>query len=188
MKKAINIVGAILLATFSCQFSTSASTAPNDPNRIIDTIRVTPNPVILAATKVDKTANWDVDTADNTIQLTQSDAEALMKIAFAEAGNQSVEGQRKIMEVVYNRVLSSDFPNTISEVIAQSGQFESYSNGMYEKAEPTPETHQALADFEKNISPNRDIIAFETSRNHKSLEKYFRYLFTLEDHDFYVSR
>lgn len=188
MKKVINFVGVILLVTFSCHFSTSASTAPNKPNRIVDTIRVTSNPVILAASKVKKTANWDSGISDSTIQLSQEDAEALMKIAYAEAGNQGIEGQLKICEVVYNRVLSDEWPDSVLEVISQPGQFESYANGSFAKAQPTAETHLALAEFEKNINADRQIIAFETSRNKKSLEKYFSYLYSVKDHDFYVMR
>lgn len=92
------------------------------------------------------------------------------------------------MEVVYNRVLSDEFPNSISAVIAQKGQFESYSNGAYEKAEPNADTHIALAQFEAHKDYDSDIIAFETSVNHKSLERYFRFLYTAEDHDFYGFR
>lgn len=144
--------------------------------------------MVLVAHEVTKTANWDTDVSDTTISLSQQDAQALMKIAFAEGGNQSIENQRKIMEVVYNRVLSEEFPNSIIEVISQKGQFESYSNGTYAKAEPSADTHIALAEFESHKDYDSEIIAFETSVNHKSLERYFRFLYTAGDHDFYGAR
>ena len=49
--------------------------------------------------------------------------ELLAQLVEAEAGNQPFEGKCLIVDVVINRVESPDFPNTISEVIFQEGQF-----------------------------------------------------------------
>ena len=159
-----------------------------EPIEIVETVPITPNPVELLKEEVRYTAHWDENCSDTTIQLSQEDAVRLMKIAWSEAGNQSISGQKKVMEVIWNRVNSENFPNTIEEVIAQDGQFESYQNGTYAKAEPTVETHLALAEFEKNRDLNTDIVGFETVTNHKSLEQYFNYSFTLGGHDFYVAK
>lgn len=156
------------------------STDPEcDPQALADTIE---------GVMGEFTKGWDQDTEDNTIAISYEDAQCLMKIAYAEGGNQGVTGQFLIMNVVYNRVISEDYPDTISEVITQPGQFESYQNGMYEAAEPTAETHLALAELEKGKDLNAEIIAFETVANHKSLEKYFKYSFTYKGHDFYVQK
>ena len=108
-----------------------------------------------------------------------------MKIAYAEAGNQGVEGQLRVMQVVWNRTLLEDYPDTIKEVIEQDKQFSSVKSGTYKQAEPTAETHQALALFEANKDHDSKIIAFETTQNGRSLEKYFEFLYPLKDHDFY---
>lgn len=160
---------------------------PQSNNLIIETTKVTPDATVLAAAEVHSTMNWQ-EVKDTSIQLDYEDAQALMKIAYAEGGNQGVEGQLLIMEVCYNRMLSDDYPNTITEVITQKGQFESYRNGQYAAAEPTAETHLALAELEKGIDLDSDIIAFETCANHKSLERYFEFSFTYQDHDFYVKK
>ena len=55
--------------------------------------------------------------------LRESDEELLQKIAVSEAGNQGPDGMWLVMCVVMNRVESEDFPDTISEVINQKGQF-----------------------------------------------------------------
>ena len=166
----------------------NASIPVTDTKPIINTTPVTPDVVILAKNEVRYTQGWDQVTTDNTIEISAEDAQRLMKIAYAEGGNQGITGQLLIMEVVYNRMLSKDYPNTIAGVITQPGQFESYRNGMYEAAEPTAETHLALAELEKGKDLNKDIIAFETRANHKSLERYFRYSFTYLEHDFYVKK
>lgn len=57
------------------------------------------------------------------------DAYLLACLVYCEAGNQSYEGQLAVANVVLNRVKSPLFPNTISEVIYQSGQFSPASSG-----------------------------------------------------------
>ncbi len=47
----------------------------------------------------------------------------LAALIYCEAGNQPYEGQVAVGAVVMNRVRSGSYPNTISEVIYQSGQF-----------------------------------------------------------------
>ena len=51
------------------------------------------------------------------------DVTLLGAVIYCEAGNQSYEGMVAVGAVVMNRVSSSSFPNSISEVIYQSGQF-----------------------------------------------------------------
>lgn len=60
--------------------------------------------------------------------------ELLAQLVHAEAGNQSFEGKCLVAEVVLNRVESPDFPDTITEVIFQDGQFSVAYNGRLEKA------------------------------------------------------
>ena len=57
------------------------------------------------------------------IEMSYEEAQELMKIAFCEAGNQGIEGQRFVMSVIINRVNSPDWPDTIHEVIYQPCQF-----------------------------------------------------------------
>ncbi|MEI3194538.1 MAG: cell wall hydrolase [Lachnospiraceae bacterium] len=58
----------------------------------------------------------------------------LAAIIYCEAGNQSYEGMVAVGAVVMNRVYSSSFPNSISEVIYQSGQFTPASSGVLASA------------------------------------------------------
>ena len=49
--------------------------------------------------------------------------ELLASIIYCEAGNQPYEGQVAVGAVIMNRVKSGSYPNSIEEVIYQSGQF-----------------------------------------------------------------
>lgn len=53
--------------------------------------------------------------------------ELILKTTYAEAGNQSIEGQRAVIEIILNRVLSERYPDTITGVLSQSGQFETWN-------------------------------------------------------------
>ena len=134
------------------------------------------------------TQNWDEGCSDSTIQISYEDAQRLMKIAYAEAGTQGIDGQLRVMQVVWNRVQSPDFPDSIEGVISQPHQFQTYERGTYSTAQPTAETHQALALFESNKDHDNRIIAFETSSCNRTLEKYFCFLYQLKDHDFFSQK
>lgn len=60
-----------------------------------------------------------------------SDLAMLAAIVECEAGGESYEGQLAVASVVVNRVKSGSFPNTISGVIYQSGQFSPVASGRF---------------------------------------------------------
>ena len=62
------------------------------------------------------------------------DTSLLAALIYCEAGNQSYEGMVAVGAVVMNRVYSGSFPNTISEVIYQGGQFTPASSGALASA------------------------------------------------------
>ena len=62
------------------------------------------------------------------------DTALLAALIYCEAGNQSYEGMVAVGAVVMNRVYSSSFPNSISEVIYQGGQFTPASSGSLSSA------------------------------------------------------
>ncbi len=62
------------------------------------------------------------------------DLTLLAAIIYCEAGNQPWDGKVAVGAVVLNRVASSSFPDTIYDVIYQSGQFTPASNGSLASA------------------------------------------------------
>lgn len=60
--------------------------------------------------------------------------ELLAAVVEAEAGNQDMTGKRLVVDVVLNRVDSTLFPGTITEVLEQPGQFSTMWNGAVEEA------------------------------------------------------
>lgn len=71
--------------------------------------------------------------------------ELLAVCVEAEAGNQSLEGKRLVVDVILNRVDSVEWPDTVKEVIEQPVQFASYwDGGMESIVEPSEETYEAI--------------------------------------------
>lgn len=87
-----------------------------------------------------------------TVTANSDDLNLLAAIIYCEAGNQSREGKVAVGAVVMNRVASSLFPNTIREVIYQSGQF-------------TPAYSGALASALANGVPSSCVEAAQAALN-----------------------
>lgn len=71
------------------------------------------------------------------ITITPEDIELLARLAWREARGEGLLGMRLVIEVVFNRVLSDKFPNTIYDVLYQPGQF-APSGGALELSDITP--------------------------------------------------
>lgn len=87
--------------------------------------------------------------------------ELLAQLVEAEAGNQDFEGKCLVVDVILNRVESEDFPNTISEVIFQEGQFSVVENGAFEKAAwNMKESDYAAVMCEIELHTNKEVLYF----------------------------
>ena len=87
--------------------------------------------------------------------------EVLAQLVEAEAGNQPFEGKCLVADVILNRVESPDFPDTISEVIFQEGQFSVVSNGAFDEAGwNMKEDDYAAVLCEMQLHQNKDVLYF----------------------------
>lgn len=64
--------------------------------------------------------------ADTIDGLTDYEKDLICRITFREAGNQSEEGKRAVIEVILNRLNSDVWPNTVEGVLSQSHQFSTW--------------------------------------------------------------
>jgi N-acetylmuramoyl-L-alanine amidase len=64
-----------------------------------------------------------------TSGVSEYEKDLLARLVRAEAQGEPYAGKVAVATVILNRVKSSDFPNSISEVILQKGQFSPVSNG-----------------------------------------------------------
>ena len=77
------------------------------------------------------------------IHLTDAEADTLARVIWLEARGEPFEGQQAVAEVVFNRMLSPAFPNTLDEVIYQERQFSTAER--IEIAEPTETQYIAIS-------------------------------------------
>ena len=76
------------------------------------------------------------------IELTWAEMELLARVVWVEARGESFEGQQAVAEVVFNRMVSDKFPNTLAEVIYQNDQFRSVP--YLDEAEPSQTQYEAI--------------------------------------------
>lgn len=55
----------------------------------------------------------------DSINISENELHELAAIVYLEAGNQSAKGQQAVAEVVLNRVISPDFPDSVHDVLHQ---------------------------------------------------------------------
>lgn len=116
-------------------------------------------------------------------EFTEEESLVLQKIAIAEAQTEGIGGMAFVMQTVLNRVESPDFPDTIYDVVSQDGQFTTFANGMYDKAQPTENSQKALDLL--NILQNRDQLYFEVTCDNSWQSRNLTYVFTYKSHTFY---
>lgn len=79
------------------------------------------------------------------MELSAKEYECLLRIVQAEAADEPLEGKILVANVVLNRVLSGRFPNSVTGVVFQEGQFSPIRDGAYNRAKPSAETKEAVA-------------------------------------------
>lgn len=101
------------------------------------------------------------------ITMTETERDELAAIIYLEARGEPAEGQQAVAEVVFNRVIHQDFPDSIYEVLHQGEDTEvlQFSTiDLLETAEPTQEQFDAIdvALYGPSILPN-EVVFFSTT-------------------------
>ena len=76
------------------------------------------------------------------IELTLQERQLLAKVVWVEARGECMEGQQAVAEVVFNRMVSDQFPDSVYQVIHGQGQFRSVP--FLEDAEPYQMQYEAI--------------------------------------------
>lgn len=79
----------------------------------------------------------ETETEPQPNEYTEDDLYTLSHIIQCEAGNCQREMMEGVGSVVLNRVADPRFPNTITEVVNQSGQYTPVASGAFASAQPT---------------------------------------------------
>lgn len=91
--------------------------------------------------------------------LTPEEYTVLAHCVEAEAGNQDVYGRQLVVDVVFNRVDSDEFPDNVIDVIYQEHQFAVVTDGRIDKVTPSEDTYKAI-DLECDLQTNTEVMYF----------------------------
>ncbi len=94
------------------------------------------------------------------VAATYPEVQLLARLVNAEAGLEPYAGKVAVAAVVLNRVRSPRFPNTISGVIFQPGEFEPVSTGYLWQVPVTQEALQAVYDALAGWDPTGGALFF----------------------------
>ena len=114
-----------------------------------------------------------------SLDYTEEEIELLALLTMAEAEGECEEGKRLVISTVLNRVDHPYFPDTINDVIYQSGQFEAMWNGRVNRCVVTEEVRQLVID-EMISRTNSEVMYF----NAIGYPSYGKKLFKVGNHYF----
>lgn len=120
-----------------------------------------------------------------SLDYSASDAYLLAKIAYAEAGGEDIEGQALVIRVVLNRVWADDFPDTVSDVIFQEGQFAGVQSEAWDVIDLPDSAWAALELVESGWDESQGATYFCTDKESNWHREHLQYLFTHGGHLFF---
>ena len=125
-------------------------------------------PIISETVKTVKTVEVIECEVPEGLTLSTAEKELIAKLVHAEAGNQDQVGKRLVVDVIFNRLASDDFPDTVSGVIYQVGQFTTPAN-VY--------TADDLEAVEKELGDLLDsnVLYFRTGKYHPHGKKLYQH-------------
>jgi hypothetical protein len=94
------------------------------------------------------------DTELPSLDFTDEEIEILQRITEAECTGQSIESKENVVSVIINRILDLNFPDTVSEIVFQDGQFSPISDKRYYSVSVTEKTIEAVNNVIKNGTTN----------------------------------
>jgi N-acetylmuramoyl-L-alanine amidase len=89
--------------------------------------------------------------------------EQMARIIHSEARGESFQGQVAVGAVVLNRVQASQFPDSISDVIFQTGQFSAIGDGQY-TLNPDASAYQAARAALNGVDPTNGALFYHNPK------------------------
>ena len=127
--------------------------------------------------------------ASRRIRYTDEDYQVLLRIVQAEAGICDKRGKRLVADVIINRVLSKEFPNSVKAVVYEPSQFQPVSNGAINSVKVTAETIECVDRALDGEDYSNGALYFMNRRGSGSaaawFDRHLTYLFAHDGHEFF---
>lgn len=105
--------------------------------------------------------------------LTPYERELICRIATLEAGNQCIEGQRAVIEVILNRIIGPKWPNTVEGVLSAPRQFSTWKYRHKVTTEQIYHMNNVLTLMscsDKTILPDNNYVYFNCKARKNSIK------------------
>ena len=126
---------------------------------------------------------------DRRIPYTDEDYQVLLRIVQAEAGICDKRGKILVADVIINRVLSKEFPNSVKAVVYEPSQFQPVSNGAINSVKVTAETIECVDRALDGEDYSNGALYFMNRRGSGSaaawFDRHLTYLFAHDGHEFF---
>jgi len=130
---------------------------------------------VFAATKDQSSTSTKNNTDQSSIDNSGDMIDLLARLINGEARGEPYKGQVAVGAVVMNRVKSSEFPDTISGVIYQKGQFSCVTDGQFNKAiDENSTVYKAAREAMNGADPTNGCLFFYNPKTSKSKWLYTR--------------
>lgn len=141
--------------------------------------------------------NIEKDTSETVpiIELSSQDYNSLLRIIEAEATGEDLKGKILVGNVIMNRVRSSDFPDSVKEVVFQRVeghvQFSPTADGRYESVTISDETEEAVNCIVNGEDYSQGALFFSARdkadpTNMSWFDTNLKWLFVYGGHEFYT--
>lgn len=126
--------------------------------------RLESHAVILADAPYEETATQITTHEYSGIAISDEEYVELCQIVAAESQTQSLEGQKAVVEVIFNRVLSPDYPNTVHGVLSQKGQFATWKlrNAKWVEPHRAVDAIAVVVANGRTVLPDTSYVYFDT--------------------------
>ncbi len=124
------------------------------------------------------------------VPMSREDYQVLLRIVQAEAGICDEKGKILVANVIFNRVRSDEFPDTVTKVVYQKSQFSPVADGSINTCRVTQETVDCVDRAIRGEDYSQGALYFMNRRgassgNARWFDSHLTYLFSHERHEFF---
>ena len=100
----------------------------------------------------------------SNICISDAEMQELKAIVAAEAQTQSLEGREAVVEVIFNRVLSPEYPDSVHGVLSQKGQFATWKlrNASWVVPDAATAAIEHVMSEGRTVLPDTSYVYFDT--------------------------
>lgn len=165
MSNIIQVIAVTVATIFMCSCSQPKAITISDlaePIPIVEeTVEVKMEPIHTSPETFSADISTDVIVKEEPL-MSKEDIELIALVTMAEAEGECEEGKRLVIDTILNRVDSEYFPNTVSGVVYQSGQFTSMTNGRADRCYVSDYICQ-LVEEELQSRTNNEVMFFHAN-------------------------